>query len=103
MTPSFEILLCNKTMVILVDRDDGPTVTNAPNEALEWLDLQLEGGIKGRRVIYRDTANRFDEILHSKGRAKKFKSLSEESQSFYERVMERHTGSLSLRNKDNRV
>ena len=103
MTPSFEILLCNKTMVILVDRNDGTTVTNAPNEALEWLDLQLEGGMKGRRVVYRDTEGRFDEILHSKGKVKKFKNLSEESQAFYQRVMQRHSGSLSLRNKDNRV
>lgn len=48
--------------VVIVDLGTGRTVTNAAEDVL--LELGRELSLEGRRVIYRDTDGRWDELLH---------------------------------------
>ena len=103
MKPKFEVVVCNQTMVLILDHGCGTSVTNAAAEVVLKLDKQLENGIKGRRLIYRDTDGRFDEILHVQGRFTGFRALSDEQQPFFESVVARRKDGITVINRGNNV
>jgi hypothetical protein len=47
--------------VLVIDQDSGPSVTNDAENVIE--DLSRAGVLDGRRVLYRDTDGRWDELL----------------------------------------
>jgi len=49
--------------VYIIDMDQGKSVTNDAENVV--LDIYLEYG--NRRIIYKDTDGRWDELLHDKG------------------------------------
>lgn len=65
----YTILLYSDLMVILADDliEDLPSVTNSAEAVIHDLCSKL-GGLGSRRVFYRDSVGRFDEIRHTKGR-----------------------------------
>lgn len=78
---SFDIALACDTHVVLVDRDEGASVTNDADAVVERLQNTLPGGIGRRKVFYRDTMGRFDELaVASDGHFAGFRPCSEGQQ-----------------------
>lgn len=63
-------------VVVVIDKDNGPTVTNRAEEVIAALVLQF-GPLDGKRVIYRDTDKVFDELAVENGRFAGFKPIRE--------------------------
>ena len=62
-------------LVVLEDLDQGRTVTNDADPVIA--DLAQEGLLRGRRVIYRDTMGRWDELLHDGTRFAGFRPFAQ--------------------------
>lgn len=77
---TFEVALQTDTHIIIVDLDNGPSVTNDASAVIAWLNANLDGGIGSRRVYYRDTSNRFDELFVANGAFSGFKACSASQQ-----------------------
>ena len=58
----FEIVTYNDIFILLVDLDEGRSVTNDADRVIRILQSQIPGGIGKRLVIYRDTTGRFDRM-----------------------------------------
>ena len=58
---TYNIVLVEDDRVFIVDRDQGKSVTNDAENV--WRDIQAQW--PGRRLIYRDTMGRWDEIVGS--------------------------------------
>lgn len=58
---TYEIVLIEDDRVFIVDLDQGKSVTNDAENV--WREVQ--SNFPGRRLIYRDTMNRWDEIVGS--------------------------------------
>ncbi|PZQ86898.1 MAG: hypothetical protein DI542_13045 [Acinetobacter johnsonii] len=80
-TPGFDIVYQDETMLILLDLDRGATITNSAEQVVRLVD-GLVDGIGKRRLIYRDTAGRYDEILVDSGVFRGFKACSISQQDF---------------------
>lgn len=52
---TFEVALQTDTHLVLIDLDQGASVTNDADAVVAWLAANLEGGIGKRKVYYRDT------------------------------------------------
>lgn len=59
---TFELLLTTDTLVLLVDLDQGASVTNDADAAVRLVSRAI-GGIWRRRVYYRDTLGSFNELV----------------------------------------
>ncbi|WP_438400284.1 hypothetical protein [Aeromonas hydrophila] len=68
-------------MLILLDLDRGTTITNSAEQVVRAVD-ELVGGIGMRRLIYRDTIGRYDELLVENGVFRGFKACSISQQNF---------------------
>ncbi|OUW26029.1 MAG: hypothetical protein CBD27_08950 [Rhodospirillaceae bacterium TMED167] len=68
------------TRIILVDRDEGRSVTNDAERVVRQLDESIRGGIGHRKVYYRDTDGRFDELITEGGRFVRFSPCTEGQQ-----------------------
>ncbi|HBT4579641.1 TPA: hypothetical protein MB314_005602 [Klebsiella pneumoniae] len=64
---AFEVVLQTDTHLVLIDLDQGASVTNDADAVIAWLAANLEGGIGKRKVYYRDTDGRFDELKVNAG------------------------------------
>ncbi|EPQ9442548.1 hypothetical protein ACVEDE_024570 (plasmid) [Enterobacter hormaechei] len=64
---TFEVALQTDTHLVLIDLDQGASVTNDADAVIAWLAANLEGGIGKRKVYYRDTDGRFDELKVNAG------------------------------------
>jgi hypothetical protein len=60
---AFEIAVVTDLLVLLLDCDEGASVTNDVESVVSVLSVELPGGVGHRRVYYRDSLGRFDEIL----------------------------------------
>lgn len=60
--------------------DQGASVTNDADAVIAWLAANLEGGIGKRKVYYRDTDGRFDELKVNAGAFAGFAPCSEGQQ-----------------------
>ncbi|MDH1472769.1 hypothetical protein [Shewanella sp. GD03713] len=89
---SFDVRHLSDTLILLTDNDaGGRSVTNDADAVIEWLELNI--GIGRRRVYYRDSMERFDELQVQDGRFKDFKACTESQQQFLAQICER--GNLS--------
>jgi hypothetical protein len=59
---TFELLLTTDTLILLQDCDQGASVTNDAEAVIQAVSTAV-GGIGRRRVYYRDTMGRFDELV----------------------------------------
>ncbi|MDM5069995.1 hypothetical protein OB952_21935 [Aeromonas salmonicida] len=80
-TPVFEIVHQDETMLLLLDLDLCATITNSAEQVVRTVD-ELVGGIGKRRLVYRDTIGRYDEILVDNGVFRGFKACSISQQDF---------------------
>lgn len=62
---TFDIVIVNDLSIILIDLDHGRTVTNDAGRILAEVNLQVPGGIGRRKVYYRDTNGRYDQLVAS--------------------------------------
>nr|UHA81097.1 hypothetical protein pKpnC6_00129 [Klebsiella pneumoniae] len=77
---TFEVALQTDTHLVLIDLDQGASVTNDADAVIAWLAANLEGGIGKRKVYYRDTDGRFDELKVNAGTFAGFAPCSEGQQ-----------------------
>lgn len=77
---AFEVALQTDTHLVLIDLDQGASVTNDAEAVIAWLTANLEGGIGKRKVYYRDTYERFDELKVNAGTFAGFSPCSEGQQ-----------------------
>lgn len=79
------------TRIIVVDRDQGPSVTNDAEKVVRQLNESIEGGIGLRKVYYRDTDGRFDELAVVAGEFTGFRPCSKgQQQSLAEAIKVQH-------------
>lgn len=69
--------------VLIEDTGTSKSVTNDVVRIVRDLVRTLPGGLEKRRLYYRDSMNRFDEIVHSSGEFKSFAPCTESQQSFF--------------------
>ena len=64
----YSIKVANDMMVIVIDDDEegSPSLTNSADAVIQDLNSKV-GGLGSRRVYYRDSVGRFDELCHSSG------------------------------------
>jgi hypothetical protein len=69
----YTIRVMNDLMVVITDDDaiDLPTITNSAAQVIADLDSRTEG-LGVRRVYYRDSVGRYDELCHKGGVFKGF-------------------------------
>jgi len=86
--PSYFVLLITDTAVLIVDNDlpDCPTVTNSSEATVK--ELASTQVLNNRRIIYRDTMGRYDELKHNGGAFMGFNPLSISQQQFYRNITE---------------
>jgi hypothetical protein len=77
---SFEVVVDCDTHILLIDKECGASVTNDADAVIAWLQHALENGIGARKVFYRDTAGRFDELSVKSGKFDGFKPCSDGQQ-----------------------
>lgn len=77
----YTILLENDLMVILADDlvENLPSLTNSAEAVIHDLASRV-GDLRARRVFYRDSVGRFDEIRHTRGRFADFAACTPSQQ-----------------------
>lgn len=70
----FSIPVKHEDFVILIDHDEGASVTNDAENVIRWLDANLDGGLGQRKVYYRDTSGEYDELVHENVNFKRYNS-----------------------------
>jgi len=68
--------------VLIEDLDSGRSVTNEAATVVSTLSEHLDGGLRERRLYYRDTMGRYDELKHSDGQFVRFAPCSQQQQGF---------------------
>ncbi|WP_075881887.1 hypothetical protein [Vreelandella massiliensis] len=83
----FSVVCVTDMLVLIVDNDrGGPSVTNDAANVIERVDAVV-GGLARRRVYYRDSDWRFDELVHENGQFKGFQRCTDDQQDFLNDVM----------------
>lgn len=80
--PSFEVVYQNDLLVLIIDLDYGPTITNYPESVIAELGTRLPGGLGTRKLVYRDTEGWYCQLI-PEDLTVKFKACTREQQSFY--------------------
>lgn len=83
----YQIIRITDTLVLLKDLDQGATITNYPSETLNH--LSQNRSIKGKRIFYRDTVGRYDEIVHDRGVFRCFRPGTPAQQSFFDALLQK--------------
>ncbi len=65
---NYAVAAVNDLFILLIDIDNGRTITNSAARVIEDLNGSLPGGIGRHRVFYRDTMGRFDQLETDNGR-----------------------------------
>ena len=79
----FEIIAQCDTCLILVDLDaGGRSLTNDAHRVIHELNHSLPGGIGSRKVYYRDSMSRYDQLIVKNGEFKRFAPCSADQQLF---------------------
>lgn len=79
---SYAILASTDHFVLIADNDEGMSVTNDASAVVAELDRKFKGGLGVRRLYYRDTMGRYDEIRHCDGQFFGFSPCTEHQQIF---------------------
>lgn len=84
----YRIACSTDLYIILVDNDDGErSLTNSAPDVILDLQRRLSGGIGMRRVFYRDSTRRYDQLLVEKGTFSGFAPCSQEQQHFFDKLI----------------
>lgn len=75
----YKVALVSDTLVVIIDQDGPRSITNDAQGVIDRLTAEL-GDLGRRRVYYRDTMGRFDEIRVEGGRFTGFAPCSEHQQ-----------------------
>lgn len=65
---SFRIAIESDTTLVLIDLDDGRSLANDIVSVVARLEQAVKGGIRNRRIFYRDTRGCFHQITVEKKR-----------------------------------
>lgn len=79
---SFDIIMVTDLFIILIDLDEGRSITNDVKFVISALEENLENGIDNRVIYYRDSSGRFDQIKVSNGSFKNFFPCSDSQQQY---------------------
>lgn len=95
----YTIKVINDLMVIVLDDDEEgyPSVTNSADAVVKDLNSQV-GGLGSRRVFYRDSVGRFDELCHANGVFTSFAACKPSQQEAFRemtRDAQDHQGAIS--------
>ncbi|EGT5675326.1 hypothetical protein AGJ34_20365 [Cronobacter dublinensis subsp. dublinensis] len=74
---SFTVVTKNEMFVLIVDNDEGMSVTNDAVNVLKWLNCQEDGPLGKRTVYYRDSTGAFDILEHVDGNFTDFRACPE--------------------------
>ena len=86
---NFDIVFIDDISIILIGLDTGKSITNNAYNIIKTLDSTiLPDGIKTRRVYYRDTMGRFDQIKTFKGIFTGFAPCTLAQQEFLKKLVE---------------
>ncbi len=66
--------------IVLVDLDEGKSVTNDAPQVIKYLNKNVPGGIGSRQVYHKDTKGRFDQLKVNDGRFDGFAPCSDSQQ-----------------------
>jgi hypothetical protein len=85
---SYSVALVTDLYMIILDNDDGTgaSITNAAASTIEILSTQFD--LRTKRVIYRDSMGRYDELVHGDNRFIQYKPLSADQQVFFKKLCE---------------
>lgn len=79
-TATFEIQAINDLFILLIDQDQGKSVTNAAHRVIDVLEKLVPEGIGHRKVYYKDTMGRIDQLKVKNRRFDGFAPCSESQQ-----------------------
>jgi hypothetical protein len=83
----YQIIRITDTLVLIRDLNQGASITNYPSETLNH--LSQRHSIKWKRIFYRDTIGRFDQIVHNNGIFVCFRPGSPAQQSFFDALLQK--------------
>ncbi|WP_116892927.1 hypothetical protein [Pseudomonas savastanoi] len=86
----YTVQVQNDMMIVITDDDvlDLPSITNSAAEVISHLNSRC-GGLGARRVYYRDTIGRFDELRHQKGVFLQFSPCKPSQQESFKELLQR--------------
>lgn len=84
---NYQIAAVNDLFILIIDLDNGKTVTNSAEEVIEDLNRSIYGGIGHRQVYYRDTMGRFDQLQTDHGRFTGFAPGTPEQQDKFKNML----------------
>ncbi len=87
---SFKIAMVNDLSVVILDEDEGRSVTNDAKIVIAELQSILPNGIGKRTVYYRDTTGRFDKLLVENGDFAGFAPCSPGQQDYFNTMFKSH-------------
>lgn len=79
---AYQIAAITDTLVVLRDCDTGTSITNNAEAVVASVDQSIPGGLGSRRLFYRDTLGRYDELRVVDGKFAGFAPGSEHQQMF---------------------
>lgn len=82
----YDVLICTDTLVLIADRNDGSRTVTNDADAVVWRVNKEIGGLGRRRLYYRDSDGRFDEIHVIEGRFSGFKPCNDNQQRFLNKL-----------------
>lgn len=86
---SFRIAIESDTHLVLIDLDDGRSLANDIVSVIARLDQSVKGGIRNRRIYYRDTSGRFHQITVQKKRFSTIISCTDSQQKRLAEMLEK--------------
>ncbi len=81
MNSTFEIKSINDLFILLIDLDKGKSVTNDARRVVGVLRKIIPGGIGSRKIYYKDSYGRFDQINVKDGKFCGFSPCTKSQQS----------------------
>lgn len=80
MQASYRLARVTDLFALILDLDQGKSVTHDAAAVIEHLNSTLPGGIGRRRIYYRDTTGRYDELVTRAGQFAGFRPCTESQQ-----------------------
>lgn len=79
---NFCIRLVTELFVLIEDTGCGKSITNDASRVVSAVASRLSGGLGNRRLYYRDSMERYDELKHCNGNFLAFAPCTPHQQSF---------------------
>lgn len=92
----FDVVVESETHIVLIDRDEGRSITNDADGVIKRLQALLAGGIGNRRVVYLDTTRHFDELRVENRRFVGFAPCTASQQEYFAEMVSEQDPSKGL-------